>query len=105
MRIRVLPLVALYVALVGTVAGSQQARPFTAHEWGTFTTVAGPDGQAQEWLPLGGPTDLPCFGETYENRLFKILAGPQAAAFGPLLTYETARAGLMGTVRVEPPVR
>jgi len=104
MRIRALPLVALYVALAGTVAGSQQARPFTAHEWGTFTTVAGPDGQAQEWLPLGGPTDLPCFVETYENRLFKILAGPQAAAFGPLLTYEKARSGLKGTVRMETPV-
>lgn len=104
MRTRLLPLVVLYVALVGTVAGSQQARPFTAHEWGTFTTVAGPDGQAQEWLPLGGPTDLPCFVETYENRLFKILAGPQAAAFGPLLTYEKARSSLKGTVRMETPV-
>jgi hypothetical protein len=104
MRIRVVPLVALYVALAGTVAGSRQERPFTAHEWGTFTTVAGVDGQAQEWLPLGGPTDLPCFVETYENRLSKVLTAPQAAAFGPLLTYEKARSGLKGTVRMETPV-
>ncbi len=104
MRTRLLPLVALVVALAGTVAGREQARPFTVHEWGTFTTVAGPDGQAQEWLPLGGPTDLPCFVETYENRLVKILTGAQAASYGPLLTYEKARSGLKGTVRMETPV-
>jgi len=33
----------------------------TVHEWGTFTSVAGPDGMAIQWLPAGGPTDLPCF--------------------------------------------
>ena len=31
------------------------------HEWGTFTSIAGADGQAVEWMPLGGPSDLPCF--------------------------------------------
>src|SRR5215510_6046959 len=39
--------------------GSPQG--LTVHEWGTFTSVAGPDGNAIEWLPAGGPTDLPCF--------------------------------------------
>ena len=38
-----------------------KAAGLTAHEWGTFTSVAGPDGYAMEWLPAGGPTDLPCF--------------------------------------------
>lgn len=33
----------------------------TVHEWGTFTSVAGPDGNAVDWFPAGGPTDLPCF--------------------------------------------
>ena len=33
----------------------------TVHEWGTFTSVAGPDGNAIEWLPLAGTPDLPCF--------------------------------------------
>ena len=32
-----------------------------AHEWGTFTSVAGADGQAVPWRPLNGPSDLPCF--------------------------------------------
>ena len=42
-----------------TEANSVQG--LTVHEWGTFTSVAGPDGKAIEWLPAGGPTDLPCF--------------------------------------------
>jgi hypothetical protein len=31
------------------------------HEWGTFTSVAAPDGSAVQWAPLAGPGDLPCF--------------------------------------------
>jgi hypothetical protein len=33
----------------------------TVHEWGTFTSIAGPMGNAITWLPLSGPSDLPCF--------------------------------------------
>ncbi len=54
-----------------------------------------------QWLPLGGPTDLPCFVETYKNRQLKVRI---AADAGPLLDYETARAGLKGSVRMETPV-
>ena len=32
-----------------------------AHEWGTFTSVAGADGAPVRWAPLTGPPDLPCF--------------------------------------------
>jgi hypothetical protein len=32
-----------------------------AHEWGTFTTIAGADGRAMPWLPLATSSDLPCF--------------------------------------------
>jgi hypothetical protein len=31
------------------------------HEWGTFTSIAGEDGRAVDWLPLRGGDDLPCF--------------------------------------------
>ena len=31
------------------------------HEWGTFTSVAGQDGFAEEWVPPQGPRELPCF--------------------------------------------
>jgi len=37
------------------------AEPLVVHEWGTFTSIAGQDGRAVQWLPLSGPTDLPCF--------------------------------------------
>jgi len=55
-----------------------------AHEWGTFTSIAGKDGQAVEWLPLGGRDDLPGFIEHFCFAAFKI--------------------GLRGTVRMETPV-
>ena len=56
----------------------------TAHEWGTFTSIAGPDGLAMDWLPLSGPTDLPPFVEHLQNADFK--------------------GGLRGTIRMETPV-
>ena len=56
----------------------------TAHEWGTFTSVAGQDGQAVEWSPLNGSTDLPGFVEHFRSAAFKL--------------------GLRGTVRLETPV-
>jgi hypothetical protein len=46
-----------------TSTARQSATPFTVHEWGTFTSVAGEDGQAVAWQPLAGPQDLPCFVE------------------------------------------
>ena len=72
----------------------------TVHEWGTFTTVAGQDGLAIDWLPLGGPTDLPCFVEHFQNRRDIKIAPNQ-----PLpVDYATARANLWGRVRMETPV-
>jgi hypothetical protein len=45
-------------AVVDVVPGSTG---LTVHEWGTFTSVAGPEGQAVEWLPVDRQSDLPCF--------------------------------------------
>ena len=56
----------------------------TAHEWGTFTSIAGRDGHAAEWLPLTGSTDLPTFVEHFQTPEFK--------------------GGLRGTVRMETPI-
>jgi hypothetical protein len=55
-----------------------------AHEWGTFTSIAGKDGRAADWLPLTGSTDLPAFVEHFQTPNFK--------------------GGLRGTVRMETPV-
>jgi len=60
------------------------ANGLTVHGWGTFTSVAGPYGQAVEWLPLTGSTDLPSFVEHFRDGQFKC--------------------GLGGTVRMETPV-
>jgi hypothetical protein len=82
-----------YVLLAGCFAISaglagKEARPvysgLTAHEWGTFTSVAGHDGQAVQWSPLTGSTDLPEFVEHFRDPGFKL--------------------GLRGTVRMETPV-
>jgi hypothetical protein len=56
----------------------------TVHEWGTFTSIAGEDGRPVEWLPAGGPTDLPCFVNRFETLGLKL--------------------SLSGTVRMETPV-
>jgi hypothetical protein len=85
------------LAFVGTAARSQDAT-LVVHEWGTFTTVAGQDGNAVPWLPLGGPIDLPCFVNRFQNQLFKYVG-----ANAPL-TYDRARTALQGTVRMETPV-
>jgi hypothetical protein len=67
---------------------AKDARPvysgLTAHEWGTFTSIAGDQGQAVEWSPLTGSTDMPGFVEHLRTPQFKL--------------------GLRGTVRMETPV-
>ena len=93
-------LTASFLATSAMFAGSR-APEVVVHEWGTFTTVAGEDGQAINWLPLGGPSDLPCFVEHYLNRQVKVLANAEQE--GPI-DYAAARAALVGTVRMETPV-
>jgi hypothetical protein len=79
----------LYVAICAPPISSRPARQsgpssLTVHEWGTFTSVAGPDGNAVVWDALNGSTDLPNFVEH--------LGGVNT------------KAGLQGTVRMETPV-
>ena len=68
------------------VAAGQDLRDLTVHEWGTFTSIAGKNGQAVEWrpLPITGTTDLPEFVEHFSMANFKL--------------------GLRGTIRMETPV-
>ena len=67
------------------VAKQVPGNDLMAHEWGTFTSIAGPDGQAMDWLPLTGSTDLPSFVEHLSN-------------------VNNFKGGLRGTVRMETPV-
>lgn len=78
---------ALLIGTFGQGGMAQSAHAdsgLTVHEWGTFTSIAGNDGQAREWLPLTGSTDLPGFVEHFRSVGFKF--------------------GLRGTVRMETPV-
>jgi hypothetical protein len=56
----------------------------TVHEWGTFTSISGPDGRVIDWLPLTGSNELPSFVEHFRDVKFK--------------------GGLRGTIRMETPV-
>jgi hypothetical protein len=95
-------LILLSLALAGTSAiigardsgtpGPHRSSPdLTVHEWGTFTSVAGPSGQAVEWTPFSGPSDLPCF---------VTLLNPTSLKVGPKGYLPTLKA----TVRMETPV-
>jgi len=55
-------LISLSALAQSPLHGSDDGR-VTVHEWGTFTSIAGSDGRAVDWLPLRGSTDLPCFVE------------------------------------------
>jgi hypothetical protein len=46
-----------------------------AHEWGTFTSIAGIDGRAVSWQPAGGPSDLPCFVDSMIGNFKTTLRG------------------------------
>ncbi len=50
---------------------STPASDLVVHEWGTFTSIAGPDGAAIDWDALGGKDDLPRFVNDFGFRCFK----------------------------------
>jgi hypothetical protein len=76
--------------IVQTQSGTRPNAPFTVHEWGTFTSIAGPDGQAMPWRPLNGPSELPCFVQELNPNSVKTPPGGIPA--------------LRATVRMETPV-
>lgn len=77
--------VLLFAVLLGAlaVAGSK-SDGLTVHEWGTFTSVAGENGESLDWNGLGGKRDLPQFVQD---------GG-----------YRCTKWGFQGNVRMETPV-
>jgi hypothetical protein len=75
MRRRFVPLLLAAAVSALIAAVPQIAVPLIVHEWGTFTSVAGADGQAVRWLPQSGPQDLPCFVERNQIEFKGALAG------------------------------
>jgi hypothetical protein len=66
---------ALVVSLVARAFGSDIVPAndgLVAHEWGTFTSVAGEDGSAVQWAPLSGTPDLPSFVKHLSPRNLKL---------------------------------
>jgi hypothetical protein len=62
---RMAPIVLLLCAVVMLTAHAatrtNDPAALTVHEWGTFTSIAGEDGNAVDWYLQQGPSDLPCF--------------------------------------------
>ncbi len=84
------PLIACLVLSCTLPLAAQQ--DLVVHEWGTFTSVAGPDGRALRWRPLLVDEDLPSFVHS-------------ASQPNQGLRYTLARKELMsGLVRMETPV-
>lgn len=62
----------------------------TVHEWGTFTSVAGSDGQAVAWAPFKASPDLPPFIEHFPGGN-KCSLGGTIRMETPVLYFYTAR--------------
>jgi hypothetical protein len=81
------------LGLTGNAAlkAASASNQLVVHEWGTFTSIAGKDGVSLEWRPLNGPTDLPGFVHTVQNRDGGLRSTP-------------SKIDLRGAVRMETPV-
>src|SRR4051812_15227256 len=77
-------------AAVPPPSSQHKSAQLTVHEWGTFTSIAGRDGNAVPWRPLSGPSDLPCFVTALNPNSVKL---PQGGVVG-----------LKALVRMETPV-
>lgn len=82
---RAVALAAIFLAIAGFGAQDAPTDPdLVAHEWGTFTSIAGPSGRAISWYTLRDAAELPNFVNHLNGAQFK--------------------AGLRGTIRMETPV-
>lgn len=79
--------VVIVLCVIAAAAGRERpvsgSSDLVVHEWGTFTSIAGADGGAVQWVPHSGPDDLPGFVHRIDCR---------------------AKSAFAGTVRMETPV-
>src|SRR5436189_1943714 len=91
-------LVLLLVMLAAFAAGDP-VPDLVVHEWGTFTSIAGADGRAVDWLPLDGPSDLPSF---VDRACFSLKGSlPGTIRMETPVLYFYASRPIRATVRVE----
>jgi hypothetical protein len=93
MDTRLLAAIALLTASIGLRAATPE--PFVAHEWGTFTSVQGGNGQQVQWTPLI-KTDLPDFVYSRDVR--------NGGLQNVTLSDSGAKDGTAAFVRMETPV-
>jgi hypothetical protein len=100
---RFLPLLVIPAAvLLGAAsAGYSPSNALTIHEWGTFTSVAGPDGAPVDWNAIGCRSDLPAFVNEYGYHLKSALRGTVRMETPVLYFY--SRRSLNANVRVSFP--
>jgi len=111
--VRALVILALVLSLAviashGVKAQSRTVEPdLTVHEWGTFTSIAGAEGQAVEWQTLSGPVPEPKAVSSEKAQLVKL--SPSAVtsslpSFVEHFGFGGFKLGLRGTIRMETPV-
>jgi hypothetical protein len=85
----------IFCGAVTVAAGHSQGAGtesgLVAHEWGTFTSIAGETGESVEWLPLNGPSDLPGFVEHFRGTGFKLGLGGRLRMETPVLYFYAPR--------------
>lgn len=77
--------------MVSVVATVRDARDpdLVVHEWGTFTSVAGADGQATRWTPFSAASDLPCFVTVLSPQSVKVPVNRWLPTFEATVRMET----------------
>lgn len=91
MRLPFALVLAMAVLPLAAVEPLSEPGPLIAHEWGTFTSVAGADGSPTRWAPLSGPADLPCFVANLGSPRFKQQASGLVRMETPVLYFYAAR--------------
>lgn len=90
-RLFQLVLIASTLVMVAAAAPQTPVPSLVVHEWGTFTSIAGADGHAMQWVPLAAPSDLPCFVERSPGNL-KVSTGGTVRMETPVLYFYSPRA-------------
>src|SRR5215469_3046826 len=103
--------VALGLALIASHGVSAQSRTtepdLTVHEWGTFTSIAGAEGQAVEWQTLTGPwpeRKAVASGKAQTVKLSPSADISSLPSFVEHFGWAGFKLGLRGTIRMETPV-
>ena len=87
--------------ITATLSGATPKAPpeYTAHEWGTFTSIQGSDGIPIPWNPLA-ISDLPDFVHSRQNPAM----GPAINPYRPLLSQLDGKGATTWLQRMETPV-